>query len=151
MACTLLINGLEPCRRLLGSMTSSKCSFERRHVLPDGMALELLYQPAASSAPAPVRPPLLFVHGSYHGAWCWRERWMPFFAAAGYDCYAVSLRGQGVSDKRTPAGEPLKVSGDLRSLADDLASVVAALPAPPVLVAHSFGALVSQAPACPPA
>lgn len=68
---------------------------------------------------------------------------MPFFAAAGYDCYALSLRGQGGSDKKRPSGEQLKVSGDLDSLADDLASVVAALPAPPVLVAHSFGALVS--------
>lgn len=112
-------------------------------MLPDGMQLELLHLPAAA-APTSPRPPLLFVHGSYHGAWCWRERWMPFFAAAGYDCYAVSLRGQGGSDRKTPAGEPLKVSGDLDSLTDDLGSVVAALPSPPVLIAHSFGALLAE-------
>lgn len=69
---------------------------------------------------------------------------MPYFVAAGYDCYAVSLRGQGGSDRSTPAGEPLKVSGDLSSLSADLAHVVASLPAPPVLVAHSFGALLAE-------
>ncbi|KAL4445877.1 hypothetical protein ABPG77_009076 [Micractinium sp. CCAP 211/92] len=116
---------------------------EQRHTLPDGVGLELLHLPAAAASASP-RPPLLFVHGSYHGAWCWRERWMPYFAAAGYECYAVSLRGQGGSDRKTPAGEPLKVSGDLDSLTDDLASVVAALPSPPVLVAHSFGALLAE-------
>jgi pimeloyl-ACP methyl ester carboxylesterase len=125
------------------------CRFVRntKHTLPDGMRLELLHLPALAGSAADgssPRPPLLFVHGSYHGAWCWRERWMPFFAAAGYDCYAVSLRGQGGSDRRTPAGEPLKVSGDLDSLSIDLGHVVASLPAPPVLVAHSFGALLAE-------
>ena len=85
------------------------------HTLPDGTRLELLHAPpaaaaaaAAAAAPTP-RPPLLFVHGSYHGAWCWRERFLPYFAAAGWDCYAVSLRGQGGSDR-----EGLKVSGSLQ-------------------------------------
>jgi pimeloyl-ACP methyl ester carboxylesterase len=118
---------------------------ETMHTLPDGMKLEVLHLPAAgSAAPTSQRPPLLFVHGSYHGAWCWRERFMPYFSAAGYDCYAFSIRGQGGSDRKTPAGEPLKVSGDLASLTDDLADVVAALPSPPVVVAHSFGALLVE-------
>ena len=37
-----------------------------------------------------------------------------------------------------------QVSGDLLSLTDDLAHVVASLPRPPVLVAHSFGALLAE-------
>lgn len=70
---------------------------------------------------------------------------MPYFAAAGYDCWAVSLRGQGGSDRAPPGGPQLKVSGDLDSLAADLAHVVAhSMPAPPVLVAHSFGALLAE-------
>jgi pimeloyl-ACP methyl ester carboxylesterase len=107
------------------------------------MRLELLHLPAATTA-ASTRPPLLFVHGSYHGAWCWREHWMRHFSEAGYDCYAVSLRGQGGSDRRLPDGRPLRVSGDVDSLTADLAHVVAALPAAPVLVAHSFGALLAE-------
>jgi len=39
-------------------------------------------------------PPLVFVHGSYHAAWCWAENWLPFFSACGFDCYALSLLGQ---------------------------------------------------------
>jgi hypothetical protein len=27
--------------------------------------------------PVPAKPPLLFVHGAWHGAWCWQEHWMP--------------------------------------------------------------------------
>lgn len=37
-----------------------------------------------------------------------------------------------------------QVSGDLDSLTDDLAHVVAGLPGSPVLVAHSFGALLAE-------
>jgi alpha-beta hydrolase superfamily lysophospholipase len=40
------------------------------------------------------RAPILFVHGSYHSAWCYAEHFMPYFAALGYDAYAVSLRAQ---------------------------------------------------------
>eukprot|EP00955_Chlamydomonas_euryale_P040753 351801-Chlamydomonas_euryale.AAC.16 len=43
------------------------------------------------------RPPLLFLHGSYHGAWCWQENFLPFFADVGYNAYALSFRGQGES------------------------------------------------------
>lgn len=113
---------------------------ERRHALPDGLQLELLHLPPATttSAAASPRPPLLFVHGSYHAAWCFRERFLPYFSAAGYDCWAVSLRGQGGSERGS-----LKVAGTLQSHADDLASVVAALPAAPVVVAHSFGGLLA--------
>ena len=39
-------------------------------------------------------PPLVFVHGSYHAAWCWDEHWLPFFSRFGFDCYSVSLLGQ---------------------------------------------------------
>ena len=41
----------------------------------------------------------------------------------------------------SPCGQ---VSGDLDSLTDDLAHVVAGLPRSPVLVAHSFGALLAE-------
>lgn len=69
---------------------------------------------------------------------------MPFFAEAGFDCYAISLRGQGRSDCRRSDGEKIRVSGDMASLTADLAHVVAALPSPPVLVAHSFGGLLAE-------
>jgi pimeloyl-ACP methyl ester carboxylesterase len=45
------------------------------------------------------RSPILFVHGAWHGAWCW-ENFLPYFADRGYGAYAVSLRGHGASQGR---------------------------------------------------
>jgi pimeloyl-ACP methyl ester carboxylesterase len=82
--------------------------------------------------------PLLFVHGGWHGAWCW-EHFLDFFAQAGYRAVAMSLRGHGSS----PTPKPLqKVSiadyiDDVRSVADDLGGS-------PVLIGHSLGGYVIQ-------
>ena len=45
------------------------------HTLPDGVKLELLHHPAdADRATEAGKPPLLFIHGSGHAAWCWEVR-----------------------------------------------------------------------------
>lgn len=85
------------------------------------------------------RPPLLFVHGLGHGAWCFDEHWMPAAAAQGWGTYALSLRGHGQS-----GGEQLLRRATLRDYAHDVLQVIAQLPAPPVLVGHSMGALIVQ-------
>jgi pimeloyl-ACP methyl ester carboxylesterase len=83
--------------------------------------------------------PLLFVHGGWHGAWCWDDYFLDFFADAGYRAVALSLRGHGAS----PTPKPLhKVSiadyiEDVRSVADDLGGS-------PVLIGHSLGGFVIQ-------
>ncbi|AUX33057.1 MULTISPECIES: alpha/beta hydrolase [Sorangium] len=98
--------------------------------------LEILTQ---SPEPPERRPPLLFVHGSFHGAWCWSERFMPYFAERGYRTFAVSLRGHGGSEG----------SGDLDAYAledyvDDVGAAAASLEEPPVLVGHSLGGAIVQ-------
>jgi pimeloyl-ACP methyl ester carboxylesterase len=49
-----------------------------KHQLPNGLHLEVLHQPAVTPAPsdssAQSRPPLLFLHGAGHAAWCWQVR-----------------------------------------------------------------------------
>lgn len=43
-----------------------------QHQLPDGSVLELLeMRPPATDAARAAQPPLLFLHGASHGAWCW--------------------------------------------------------------------------------
>lgn len=64
----------------------------RFHQLPSGLNMEVIEQKRERSDKP--KPPLVFVHGSYHAAWCWAEHWLPFFSASGFDCYAVSLLGQ---------------------------------------------------------
>jgi pimeloyl-ACP methyl ester carboxylesterase len=83
--------------------------------------------------------PLLFIHGAWHGAWCWDEYFLSFFADKGYRALAVSLRGHGNS----PSPKPLRWC----SIADyvaDTASVAASLPARPVVIGHSLGGYVVQ-------
>jgi pimeloyl-ACP methyl ester carboxylesterase len=110
------------------------------HAAPDGSGVQLEVLRCAPASAA-ARPPLLFVHGSFHAAWCWAEHWLPHFANAGSDAYALSLRGQGGSGARPGVG----AAGTLEEHAADVASLARALPGgPPVLVGHSFGGLVVQ-------
>ncbi|KAK7815645.1 hypothetical protein CFP56_001280 [Quercus suber] len=83
------------------------------HKLPSGLNMEVIVQKGVVDKDPYDRnsenPPLVFVHGSYHAAWCWAEHWLPFFSACGFDCYALSLLGQGESD--APSGS---VAGTLQ-------------------------------------
>lgn len=98
--------------------------------------IELL---SATPSNAPRATPLLFVHGAWHGAWCW-ENFLPFFAAHGYAAYALSMRGHGASAGRAS----LRWHSAARDYVADLAAVAAALPTPPVLIGHSMGGYVVQ-------
>jgi pimeloyl-ACP methyl ester carboxylesterase len=93
----------------------------------------------AHPAEPSTRPPLLFVHGAWHGAWCWEEHWLPAAAYAGWDAYAVSLRGHGGSE--TPEAF---ARVPLRDYEHDVLQAITELPAPPVLIGHSMGGLVVQ-------
>lgn len=89
-----------------------------------------------------AKPPLVFIHGSFHASWCWAEKFFPFFANLGYPCYALSLRGTGA----TFAGEGLnrvKIMDHVSDIAAFLDYVVENEEGarPPVLLAHSFGGL----------
>ena len=67
------------------------------HPLPSGLEMEVITQkknPNERGGKSVQNPPLVFIHGSYHAAWCWAEHWLPFFSTNGFDCYAVSLLGQ---------------------------------------------------------
>lgn len=83
--------------------------------------------------------PLLFVHGGWHGAWCWDDHFLDYFAEAGYRAVSLSLRGHGTS----PTAKPLpKVC--IADYIDDVASVADDLGGGPVLIGHSVGGFVVQ-------
>ncbi len=83
--------------------------------------------------------PLLFVHGAWHGGWCWAEYFLPYFASQGFTALAVSLRGHGQS-----AGRERLRRMRIADYVADVAQVVGTLPRPPVLIGHSMGGLVVQ-------
>jgi pimeloyl-ACP methyl ester carboxylesterase len=85
------------------------------------------------------RPDLLFIHGAFAGAWMWTETYMPYFAAAGYPCHALSLRGHGGSD-----GHDRINWLSVADYVDDVRMVIEALAIDPVLLGHSMGGFVVQ-------
>ena len=102
------------------------------------MAYELEVIARESGGESPY-PPLLFVHGSCHAAWCWDERFLPFFAERGFDAFALSLRGHGASGGRaglrwTPVA----------AYVDDVEHVAERLSRPPVVIGHSLGGYIVQ-------
>jgi pimeloyl-ACP methyl ester carboxylesterase len=100
------------------------------------MKLEVIAREARIREP---HTPLLFVHGSCHGAWCWAENFLDYFAAHGYNSYALSLRGHGQSD-----GKEIVQWASVKDYVTDVAQAVNGLPQPPVLIGHSLGGLVVQ-------
>ncbi|KMT18558.1 hypothetical protein BVRB_2g026920 [Beta vulgaris subsp. vulgaris] len=113
------------------------------HELSSGLKMEVISQKKEKKKKDEEErenPPLVFLHGSFHGAWCWAEHWLPFFAHHGFDCFALSFLAQGESD--TPAD---KVAGTLQTHAADIAHFIKKeLPSPAILVGHSFGGLIVQ-------
>lgn len=90
--------------------------------------------PAAGSRPHP----LLFVHGAWHGAWCW-ELFQAHFADRGWETHALDLRGHG----RTPNERSLRRTR-IAHYVEDVAAVVGSLDRTPIVVGHSMGGLVVQ-------
>lgn len=80
--------------------------------------------------------PLLLAPGAFCGTWVWEDRFLDAFANAGFRSYAMQFRGHGGSWlARQRFG--------LEHYADDLEAAIARLPARPVLIAHSLGALAA--------
>ena len=82
------------------------------------------------------RPRILFVHGAWHGAWCWTQV-QAELDRHGVASYAIDLPGHGVSL------EPL---ADLYEDAGTVVAAAEAMRGDVVLVGHSYGgAVVSEA------
>ncbi len=83
--------------------------------------------------------PLLFIHGSMHGAWCWDVHFLDYFAQHGFAAHAVNLRGHGNSEGR----EKLRWTR-IADYVEDVENAARQLPSPPVLIGHSMGGFIIQ-------
>jgi pimeloyl-ACP methyl ester carboxylesterase len=97
--------------------------------------LEIAHQYALANQ---SHPPLLFIHGAWHGAWCW-ENFLPFFIQRNFEVAAVSLRGHGRSE-----GRERLAYYHLNDYVDDIKTAVNQFSRPPILIGHSLGGLVAQ-------
>ncbi len=84
------------------------------------------------------RRSLLFVHGAWHGAWCWGH-FQSWFADRGWESHALDLRGHGAS----PNDRSLRFTR-IKHYVEDVAGVVDSLDEPPIIIGHSMGSLVVQ-------
>ena len=106
------------------------------------MRLEIISKlPAGGngSGESPHSTPLLFIHGMFHGAWCWDVHFLDYFARHGFAAYAVNLRGHGTSE----GGDKLRWTR-IADFVDDVDAAVRRLPRSPVLIGHSLGGFVVQ-------
>jgi pimeloyl-ACP methyl ester carboxylesterase len=108
----------------------------------------IVRQPLSDLPPEQLRPtPLLFVHGSWHGAWCWDKRFLEYFTSQGYTACAFSLRHHG-DNPHGESGQGWRFTRFSHYLAD-LDQAVNELKllnpnAAPVLIGHSLGGALVQ-------
>lgn len=102
-----------------------------------GSRLKVISKPAKTGSGG--KPPIVFVHGAWHGAWCWDARFLGYFADHGFDCHAPDLRGHGDS----PAVNPMRWNR-INDYVEDILSVVDGLDRRPVLIGHSMGGFICQ-------
>ena len=122
-----------PISTRLGAIESSSLKAQ------DGLDIHVLKSTSTSKGSS--KCPLLFIHGSYHSAYCWGDHFLPYFESKGYDCLALSLRGTGPTGMLE--GDESK-SVDINSHISDVKKVLSSFSQPPVIIAHSFGGLVSM-------
>jgi len=84
-------------------------------------------------------PPILCVHGAFGGAWMWEDFVLPRIGERGRQALAFSFRGHGRSD-----GKQKLPSATLADYSEDLLRVFERLNEPPIVIAHSLGALLAQ-------
>jgi pimeloyl-ACP methyl ester carboxylesterase len=101
------------------------------------MVLNGLTLTVEESASATTKPPVLFIHGLFTGAWAF-ERYQRLFAEHGFKSYALDLRGHGASRPVTSVGRVT-----MQEYVADALEVARTL-GRPVVVGHSMGGLIGQ-------
>ena len=93
------------------------------------------------------KAPLLFIHGSYHAAWCYAEHYLDYFSSLGHNCYAISLRGtSGTGMPPTDPGDIVKIEKhvyDIQCALQKIREDDDSAPNP-IIISHSFGGLITM-------
>lgn len=90
--------------------------------------------------PTCLKTPILMVHGACHGWWAY-HKWLPFYAAAGWNVYSMSLRNH-TGSYSIPEKRYLKLAVD--DYAEDVLKVMSWIDQPVVLIGHSMGGITAQ-------
>ena len=85
------------------------------------------------------RPPIVLIHGAWHGAWCWEDNFLGWLSDHGWDVHALSLRGHGNSE-----GASGLRWASISNYVSDVEQVVSNLDRLPIVIGHSMGGFVVQ-------
>ena len=97
------------------------------------------------------KAPILFIHGSFHAAWCYEENYLDFFSGLGHQCYAISLRGTSTTGMPPlDPGEVVRMEQHVSDVKCALSSMKASMSErmegmdipDPIIISHSFGGLI---------
>jgi pimeloyl-ACP methyl ester carboxylesterase len=120
------------------------CDEDQVTLSTSGQSMQILtclppMKPSSMEARPPEQrhlPVLLFLHGSFHGAWCWREHFMPYLSSGsgnngsgnsvGYIAVAASWRGTGGSPVTTEGNAKKKIP--IQDHVQDLTDLLNLLP-----------------------
>lgn len=87
--------------------------------------------------------PVVFIHGLWLHATSW-EPWQEVFGASGYQTVAPGWPGDADTVDETRAKVDDEADRGLDEITEHYATVIDAMPTPPILVGHSFGGLVAE-------
>lgn len=105
--------------------------------IPERFAEQPLSRGRLYAAPESPSPTILFVHGGFHGAWCWAPL-MRILTDVGLSVAALDLRGHG----GLPQDNTLTDTGPDEMVADIIESA-RRLAGDVILAGHSLGALLA--------
>ncbi len=92
------------------------------------------------SSVALKKTPILFVHGAWHGSWCWEQGFTDEFLQNGHDCYLINFTGHE-ADKSIRKNIKWKSISDYVS---ELSDAISQINEPPIIIGHSMGGFIAQ-------
>ncbi|MGE3308725.1 MAG: alpha/beta hydrolase [Limisphaerales bacterium] len=98
------------------------------------------HESSVNPNPKKTGPPVLFVHGMWHAAWCW-ELFRNLFDAAGFDSKPMNLRQHACRQGKKPRR---LAWWSLEDYLSDLREAIRQCGETPILVGHSLGCLLIE-------
>jgi non-heme chloroperoxidase len=86
---------------------------------------------------------ILFIHGLWIHSSSWHS-WMDFFSQQGYACLNPGWPGDSETVAACRANPQAIANRGVSEVAQNYAKIIEGLPAPPIVIGHSFGGLLTQ-------